>query len=1090
MIAVVLAAGCTESNFFIPPVILQHPVDNKVRVSGGFCAEGADDLEAFLKIMFIIDRSNSMQVTDPNNRRILAVADVIDQFIENPLTSELRAGVEFALISFWGDTATHTRNDLGLSGFSNDGPKILSSLVRIAETSSNTGYDKALSTAFQILDTDMARLSDKARPRSRYEVFFLSDGMPFPDNCTDESNSLRLAVQGAARIKALEAAHDVSVSLHAGFASDPGMKTLSISRSECECLGVDAEPVLTTSNCLSPPTIEQVTRTLLRAMANEGGGTFKQFENGDAINFLEFEFAESRRLYAMSYFVASNLNSRSSIDDIAPDSDGDGLSDATENLLGTSPYHFDSDGDGFSDGIEERFRLTGLDPLDPTDAQCNNLDRVDTDSDGLADCEERFLGTLRRAFDTDADGVPDAVEVLAHADANSATPLQDHQLDSDADGGTNAQELRWHTDPKADDVAKRAKIAYDYYQRELPITNGQACYDFEVRNISLASTLGAPAERSKGFCVAASAPSCDSSHPCPVDSECDLTHLVCHSPDAEWCFDDGDCSTGVCGNYTHQAGWNRLMLYMAQTPYDDPLADPLYRVACVDARFIEERDLKVPANGIVDLPLRRLSDTFRASPVLGPSNVRCHVGNNYDCGLDAIWARFSDDGTTCTFCEPAVCNAERPCPSGGSCFILPGNDEGLCQCTGTGPQPECGGGICLESVSPPNPNLCESINCGQPCPPCADGIDNDGDGLTDFPHDPDCFDARHDNEESDDVCSDGIDNDNDGLVDYPHDPGCADGVSDNDETDPATLPECANGIDDRGENGVADYPLDPGCYAASDNLESFSPSNPIRACNDGIDNDGDGQIDFDGAGIPALADRGCSGPSDIDEDGPAVCFHCQLFSDYLPGQCNIKAGRCRARSGLVPDGSGGSTACSSHDECRGSVCDLVVGSPTNGQCVRCLSDRDCDAISGVGLGICDTTNGWCLRPLLNGQITRCTGDSACAGACDTDIGYCHIDPYYACATERDCGIDQVCSEERGFCLERVFETHQCSAALACVDGVCDEDTGWCRPDLEEDRCNHKDECPSGDCLDSGACDQQTFVFPEDFRPEVDCVRQE
>ena len=36
--------------------------------------------------------------------------------------------------------------------------------------------------------------------------------------------------------------------------------------------------------------------------------------------------------------------------------------------------------------------------------------------------------------------------------------------------------------------------------------------------------------------------------------------------------------------------------------------------------------------------------------------------------------------------------------------------------------------------------------------------------------------------------------------------------------------------------------------------------------------------------------------ADIDEDGPAVCFYCQQFSDYLPGQCNIRQGRCRARA--------------------------------------------------------------------------------------------------------------------------------------------------------------------------------------------------
>jgi hypothetical protein len=77
--------------------------------------------------------------------------------------------------------------------------------------------------------------------------------------------------------------------------------------------------------------------------------------------------------------------------------------------------------------------------------------------------------------------------------------------------------------------------------------------------------------------------------------------------------------------------------------------------------------------------------------------------------------------------------------------------------------------------------------CGTPpTAQCSDGIDNDGDGLIDFPYDPGCADANDDDEI--DVpsevaeCNDGIDNDGDGLTDFPADPGCSRGT-DNDETD-------------------------------------------------------------------------------------------------------------------------------------------------------------------------------------------------------------------------------------------------------------------------------------------------------------------
>ncbi len=66
---------------------------------------------------------------------------------------------------------------------------------------------------------------------------------------------------------------------------------------------------------------------------------------------------------------------------------------------------------------------------------------------------------------------------------------------------------------------------------------------------------------------------------------------------------------------------------------------------------------------------------------------------------------------------------------------------------------------------------------------CSDGIDNDGDGKTDFPDDPGCEDVL-DKNEVDPVfaCSDGIDNDGDGKTDFPDDPGC-DNSTDTSEVD-------------------------------------------------------------------------------------------------------------------------------------------------------------------------------------------------------------------------------------------------------------------------------------------------------------------
>jgi len=63
------------------------------------------------------------------------------------------------------------------------------------------------------------------------------------------------------------------------------------------------------------------------------------------------------------------------------DSDGDGLSDAQETLVGTSPFNPDTDGDGVSDGVEVAL---GTDPLlantDPANVSptCQNVPPVGT----------------------------------------------------------------------------------------------------------------------------------------------------------------------------------------------------------------------------------------------------------------------------------------------------------------------------------------------------------------------------------------------------------------------------------------------------------------------------------------------------------------------------------------------------------------------------------------------------------------------------------------------------------------------------------------------------------------------------------------
>jgi hypothetical protein len=82
------------------------------------------------------------------------------------------------------------------------------------------------------------------------------------------------------------------------------------------------------------------------------------------------------------------------------------------------------------------------------------------------------------------------------------------------------------------------------------------------------------------------------------------------------------------------------------------------------------------------------------------------------------------------------------------------------------------------------------------------------------------------------VCSDGLDDDTDGIIDWPNDPGC---ITDEDDSendvcntnpqDPA-CPECANGVDDN-NNGDTDYPAESNCTSAGSTSESCVQAEPV-----------------------------------------------------------------------------------------------------------------------------------------------------------------------------------------------------------------------------------------------------------------------
>lgn len=127
-------------------------------------------------------------------------------------------------------------------------------------------------------------------------------------------------------------------------------------------------------------------------------------------------------------------------------------------------------------------------------------------------------------------------------------------------------------------------------------------------------------------------------------------------------------------------------------------------------------------------------------------------------------------------------------------------------------------------------------------------------------------------------CSDDMNNDDDKFIDWDgggvglKDPGC---VNEEDDNEADQVPECRDGYDNADpEDKVADKE-DPGCkdekgaYNPNDNDETDKSVGTATQCNNGLDDDGDGYVDYVTVTPPdKKPDKGCSSewdPSELDD---------------------------------------------------------------------------------------------------------------------------------------------------------------------------------------------------------------------------------
>ena len=590
----------------------------RLEIEGEVCTTESRDLSYPLRVLFVVDGSESMEVSDPpdpmteERGRQRAVRETWERLLDQS-RGDLQSQIGVIRFSAQSEILTQTTGSSGrVYNFTKDPNKLLNATEKLAFTDRTTNYLNALDTIYSTLRQEAQNAMEgmegegqgegngpEALSRSRYVVIFISDGLP-SDGANNNQGSLQqqVSLKISEILKLKERFGIGEIQLH----------TLFVSTEQGLLLDRDAQ-------------------ALLQNMARLGKGSYRSFPQGERLNFLHIELSRIKRIYSLKslvplmlnsvqsseqipsaaeealsstelqdlspYYLDANLDESVSCGEVMSDSDGDGLADLFEYRLGTDPLHKDSDRDGLNDRIEWQQRRSGLSPLDSQDAQCVPLLPVETDpsctdenqdgfcdcedadqdgicdvedydGDGLNDCEELFFGSSPLNADTDDDGLPD----LAEFRFGSAVTQTEKGSDLDWDGTEGLIEVLNGLDPLCDDASIRSRMAYARELEEIGHNEEDVqstCYRFQVSSIPMISAQIGHASN----------------------------ELLSSQMEAE---DQQSADSNTSSTKTAQ---NRVLLFAGEGAYDEKKNVSVWKMACVDAVWKEK--LSIDARMKVDV---------------------------------------------------------------------------------------------------------------------------------------------------------------------------------------------------------------------------------------------------------------------------------------------------------------------------------------------------------------------------------------------------------------------------------------------------------------------------------------------------------
>jgi len=655
-IGVFLLGACTNAKLEKMPAKAPLQRDDKLAISGELCTLDPETLTFPLRVLFVVDSSVSMEITDPpdpitgESGRERAVRETWTRLLDQGA-----AGARFSVIRFSSQAQPLTGTDLDGDGavdtyFSADRARLSQATQALGITDRTTNYINALGEAYYEIRQELTRADQESLPLSKYQVIFLSDGLPDVDSTESRGNSNENILEAVQALRELSETFKVGeFAFHTAY--------------------------LASQNAAFN---EQAT-SLLQAMAEVGGGNFRSFPNGEQLNFLFVDFTVLKRIFTLRTLIGLNLNAVQSVaqipewakkqehadlpdatsedatsadaedgeaqldasfgdvqDDDAEDAaqisephlhpysfsdingdgypgcgeplsdtDGDGLSDMAEVSLGSNPLVADTDDDGLGDFLEWSYRESGFDLLDPSDSRCyvpevcQNADEngvcdclLDADNDGVCDC----VGNENLAcvddlgndcVDLDADGFCDCPDL----DRDGKCDYKD----SDNDGLRDCEEVFYGSaqngvDSDADGLPDLLEVRLGSNPVENDV-NGDLDADRTPNGIEVLSNTD---------------PLCDDSETRSRGAyQYDLKKVGIEA--GRTCYEyrvenitllptlknpDADYP----GN-----GWNRVLIYAGEVAFDAPNSFARYRVACVMANYYPDGNYRNPPSGRIQL---------------------------------------------------------------------------------------------------------------------------------------------------------------------------------------------------------------------------------------------------------------------------------------------------------------------------------------------------------------------------------------------------------------------------------------------------------------------------------------------------------